>query len=198
MASEAVRTVLSHVWSVIEPSGNRCALIGGAALAVWNYPRATRDIDLLVGIDQSSLESLIDQLLRSGCRPKNSPYVVSIDKLRFIQFLYTPVGEFYDIQFDLWVADSELQQSALARRVRRTLPGINLPIDVIQADDLILFKLAAGRIIDRADAAMLLRENRGSLDFDYVRCWVAKLDLDAEFGQIWEEAFPGEPLPHEG
>src|SRR3989304_6119380 len=46
MAGEVVRAVLNHVWSTLEPLGHDCALIGGVALAAWNYPRATRDVDL--------------------------------------------------------------------------------------------------------------------------------------------------------
>ena len=46
------------------------------------------------------------------------------------------------------------------------------PIDVLNGDDLIMFKLLAGRMIDRADAAMLLRENREAIDFGYLLSWV--------------------------
>ena len=84
--------------------------------------------------------------------------------------LYTPPGEFYDVQFDLLLAESELQKSAIERRVQRDVPGISRPVDVLHCDDLILFKLIAGRMIDLADAAMLLRENRGAIDAcDYSR-----------------------------
>jgi hypothetical protein len=66
---------------------------------------------------------------------------------------------------------------------------------VLHCDDLILFKLVAGRVIDRADAAMLLRENREAIDFDYFLSWVARLDLTREFAVSWREAYPDEVLP---
>jgi hypothetical protein len=47
-------------------------------------------------------------------------------------------------------------------------------------------------MINRADAAMLLRENRDAIDLSYLRDWAARLALDQEFEQIWQEAFPGE------
>jgi len=37
------------------------------------------------------------------------------------------------------------------------LPGLDIPIAILNCEDVILHKLIAGRIIDRADAAMLLR-----------------------------------------
>jgi hypothetical protein len=109
--------------------------------------------------------------------------------------MYNPPGEFYDVQFDLLLAESDLQKSAIDRRVERTVPGISRPIDVLNCDDLILFRLVAGRIIDRADAAMLLRENRDAIDFEYLLSWTARLGLAAEFAEIWREAWPSEQAP---
>jgi hypothetical protein len=60
---------------------------------------------------------------------------------------------------------------------------------------LILHKLLAGRIIDRADAAALLRINRRSLDLDYLTAWTARLSLARELAEVWGEALPNEPLP---
>ncbi len=53
----------------------------------------------------------------------------------------------------------------------------------------------AGRLIDRADAAALLRLNRASLDLPYLLKWVARLNLGVEWAEIWSEAFPGESVP---
>ncbi|NUQ64779.1 MAG: hypothetical protein HUU20_20140 [Pirellulales bacterium] len=113
----------------------------------------------------------------------------------FLQVLYTPPGEFYDVQVDLLLAESELQKSAIARRVQRDVPGVNWPVDVVRCDDLILLKLLAGRIIDRADAAMLLRENRDAIQFEYLHDWVARLDLTVELSEVWQEAYPDEEPP---
>jgi hypothetical protein len=195
MAAEVVRAVLDHVWSALEPLGHPCALMGGLALAAWNHPRATRDVDILIGIESANIDAVLDSLLTAKCRPKSDPPLKKVGKLHFAQFLYTPPGEFYDVQFDLWLADSELHKSGIARRVRRDIPGVTRPIDVLNCEDLILFKLVAGRIIDRADAAMLLRENREVIDFAYLRGWVSQLQLTRVFTEIWGEAFPSESPP---
>jgi hypothetical protein len=169
--------------------------MGGLSLAAWNHIRATRDVDLLIAMDRSAVDLVLNVLFSQGCRPKKSPPIVVVGEHHFVQLLYTPPGEFYDVQFDLLLAESELQKSALARRVARDVPGVNRPVDVLHCDDLILFKLVAGRLIDRADAAMLLRENRDATDFDYLSHWVARLDLTEEFAEIWAEAFPNEAMP---
>jgi len=78
------------------------------------------------------------------------------------------------------------------------LPGVEGVVHVLNCDDLVLFKLLAGRMIDRADAAMVLRENRDAMDFDYLGSWVGRLGLEHDFEQVWHDAFPGEGLPGAG
>ena len=139
---------------------------------------ATRDVDILIAVDRSAVDPILDVLRSHGCRSKKSTPIIAVGEHHFVQLLYTPPGEFYDVQFDLLLAESELQHSAMAPH----------------CDDLILFKLLACRLIDRADAAMLLRENRDAIDFSYLLSWVARLDLSMQFAEIWEEAYPGEDL----
>jgi len=169
--------------------------MGGLALAAWNHVRATRDVDVLIAADQSAIDSVVAVLGSHGFRPKRSPPMIAVGQHTFIQFLYTPPDQFYDVQLDLLLAESELQRSAITRRVRCDIPQISQPIEVLRCDDLILFKLVAGRLIDRADAAMLIRENRDVIDFNYLASWLHRLDLMSDFSEIWREAFPDESPP---
>ena len=60
---------------------------------------------------------------------------------------------------------------------------------------MIVIKLLAGRIIDRADAAMLLRENRDEIDFQRLHKAVRSLGLTTDYDAVWRDAFPDEPMP---
>lgn len=195
MASKVVLEILSKATQALDPLNIPCALFGGLALAVWSYPRATRDVDLLIGIDRSGIEPVIEALRAIGCRLKGDTKLNRVGDHCFVHLLYTPIDEFYDVQFDLLLAETDIEKSAIARSVVRTIPGIERPIRVLNCDDLILFKLASGRVIDFADASMLLRENRDQLDWPYFMRWNDKLNLSREFQQVWCEAFPGEDAP---
>jgi Nucleotidyl transferase AbiEii toxin, Type IV TA system len=195
MAGEAVRAVLDHVWKSLEPLGCPRALTGGLALAVWNHPRSTRDIDLLVAVPRDEIDRLVKVLEAAGCRPKHAPALRKLGDLRLAQFLYSPPGECYDVQFDLLLAETPLEKSALGRRIKCSVPGVSVPIDVLKCEDLILLKLASGRLIDHADAASLMRENRDTIDFQYLRSWAERLRLMGEVTKVWNEARPGESLP---
>jgi hypothetical protein len=190
VASDAILSTLEHVLRVLTPLGHPVAVMGGVSLAAWRHIRATHDVDLLIAVDLSEIDAVVSALCANGCRPKRSTPILVVGQHHFLQLLYTPPDEFYDVQFDLLLAENELQKSAIARRVKREVSGIAEPIEVLSVEDLILFKLVAGRMIDRADAAMLLRENRDAIDFKYLDGWVSKLDLGSDYATIWSEAFP--------
>lgn len=189
MSTEVVLKTLEHVWKHLEPLRLPMAVMGGLALSMWRYPRATRDVDLLVNVDASSVDAVLKVLQDGGVRLKRHPPVVQLGSFRLTQLLYEPPGTFMEAQVDLLLADSEYPKQALARRVPARLPGLDLALYVLSCEDVILHKLLSGRIIDRIDAATVLRLNRASLDFGYLQGWVERLALNAEWSEIWREAF---------
>jgi hypothetical protein len=194
VASEAARSVLNQVSQALAPLDVPFSLIGGLALAVWSYPRSTRDVDLLIGVNHANAQPAIEALMAIGCRPKRLPPLSRVGEHSFVHLLFTPPDEFYDVQFDLLLTETEHEQAALSNSVLREVPGVDAPIRVIDCADLILFKLVSARIIDRADAAMLLRENREAIDLEYLRGWATKLGVERELAEICSEAFPGESV----
>jgi hypothetical protein len=195
MPANVLIATLAHVWRTLEPLQHPMALMGGMAVAAWGYLRATRDVDLLLKIESADLERLLDRLRAAGLRPKQQPPVLALGPLRLLQLLYTPPGEFVDVQIDLLLAESAYHREALARRVAIEVPGVEGALSILSCEDLILHKLLAGRILDRADVAALLRQNRAALDLAYLLRWTHQLALTLELSEAWEQAFPGVPLP---
>jgi hypothetical protein len=111
MASESVRAVLNRVWSALQPSEYPCALMGGIALAAWNHPRATRDVDFLIGVDSAHLDSLVDRLREFSCRPKREPPIVAVGELHFAQFLYRN-----------WIVSQTPEEESVAQPMRIPVP----------------------------------------------------------------------------
>jgi len=195
LAADAVLKALKHVWVSLEPVNKPMAVMGGLALAAWRHVRATRDVDLLIGVSEEDLEPLFSTLTSAGLRPKHQPPLISVGSLQILQLLYEPAGAFLDLQVDLLLAQSEYHRQALARRVPTRLSALDLDLYVLACEDLILHKLLAGRLLDLADAAMLVRANRAYLDLEYLLGWTRTLSLGADLAQAWEEAFPGEAMP---
>jgi predicted nucleotidyltransferase len=131
-------------------SGVEAVLVGGYAVAYHGRPRATKDIDLVLGGDDANLERAADALARFGAPPvvvegvrKQAPNDVvylgqpplRVDFLRSVDGV-DPVGLF-------------------ARAVSTSVDGV--PIRVIALPDLITNKRAVGRPQDLTDAEFLER-----------------------------------------
>lgn len=197
MTSEPVLVALRHAWSALERFHAPMAILGGIAVAAWGHARFTKDVDILLAIDGDQVDDLIESLLKSGMRTMREPPLITIGDVDLVQLLYEPPDTFLDLRIDLLFARSEFHLQALNRRVSLRLPGLDQEVAVLACEDIIVLKLLAGRVIDRADAAALLRENRDAIDTDHLMKWTKQLGLHIEITEIWDEAFPGERPPAE-
>ncbi|MBM4070169.1 MAG: hypothetical protein FJ271_14630 [Planctomycetes bacterium] len=195
MAAEVVLKTLEHVWNVLSQLPVRKALMGGLAVAFWKHLRLTQDVDILIAVDDSALADLVARLQAADMRGKRSSPVLHFGPQKIIQVLYQPPGSFLDIQVDLLVAPDDYARNALTRAQPAVLPGVAEPIDVLTCEDLVIHKLIAGRILDQADAAALLRINSKDLDFAYLKDWIDRLGLRKEWEDVVGEAFPSERPP---
>lgn len=164
-------------------------------MAAWECVCSTQDVDLLIGLEATEPDLVLRALQEAGLRPKRQPALVSVGPSRFMQLVYEPPGTFTDLPVDLLLAESEYQRQALSRRTPVRLEGMDRDLFVVSCEDLILLKLLAGRIRDKADVAALLEANRSDLDFGYLGDWVPRLAVVSEWEEAWQGAFPGEPLP---
>lgn len=188
---DAVRQILAALQSLGVPA----ALMGGLASALWGHVRATRDVDLLIAIGSEGPEALVEALAAHGMVLKCQPPVMRLGDLRLIQLLCEPPGGHLAVQVDLLFADTDYHREALRRRLPAQMAELSL--SVLTCEDLILHKLLAGRIIDRADVVALLQTNRRSLDLGYLRRWSEVIHRSTELSEAWSDAFPGETLPPE-
>jgi hypothetical protein len=197
MTGKQVLNVLMHVWSLLSEAAVPAAVMGGIAVTAWRRIRATHDVDLLVSLDDSRFGEVFRILDKAGVHRKHVAPFIAVGDTRFIQFLYDLPDLEIDVRIDLLLADSPFERQALRRAVEPP-SALGRGIRVLACEDLILFKLLAGRMIDRADAAYLLRVNRDDLDLGHLNQWAKSLSLEGELKDIWKEAFPDEPLPTPG
>ncbi|MGD0654193.1 MAG: DUF6036 family nucleotidyltransferase [Thermoguttaceae bacterium] len=195
MAAELLIKALQAIWNALRSMNIPAAVMGGLAMSLWKYPRATRDVDLLIGMETRQLDKILPQLQALGIRPKHSPPIMPLGQLNIIQMLYEPPEAFMEVQIDLLLAETDYLRTALERRIPTRLPDVSIETAVLTCEDLILHKLLAGRLIDRADIAALLKLNLASLDRHYLAHWANQLQLVAEIASVWKEILPDEPLP---
>ena len=198
MLPDALVKTLRHTWDALEPLGLPMAIFGGIAMGPWNRIRATRDADILISIGSTDPQRILDMLQAAGIICKRADPIISLGDCRLIQAWYDAPDELIEIRVDLLLADDVFLREVIDRRRSVKFPYFDREMNVVAADDLILMKLAAGRIIDRADAASLIRENRDTLDIPRMIQWAKRKKFLDELAFVWDEAFPGEALPGAG
>lgn len=126
------------------------AVVGGYAYAFHVQPRATKDLDLLLGAGADNLEKASRALARYGAPAE---VVRAVKELREDQIAY--LGQ-PPLRIDLMRAiDGVATADALERAATATWEG--LQVRIIGLDDLIDNKRAAGRPQDLADLQKLQR-----------------------------------------
>jgi hypothetical protein len=198
MPGEGVVATLRAGWDALARVDAPKAVIGGLALTAWRHARYTRDADVLVAIEESRFDELLAALAAAGFRPRHSPPLRVIDGQAIAQFTFQPAEALMPFQFDVLLVASGFQREAVQRAVPWPLAGPGGDVLVVRPDDLVVIKLQAGRIIDRADAAMVLRENRDEIDFQRLHQEIVQHKLAVDYREIWREAFPTEPVPEIG
>jgi hypothetical protein len=197
MAGRVLLEVLRHVWAALAGLPYPSALMGGLALGFWERYRSTQDVDVLIGVGADQLDEVLQDLERAGIHCKRQPPILDLGDVRIVQLHYQPPSVFVQVRIDLLLGESDFHRQALARRIPARLEGMDTDVFTLSCEDLIVFKLIANRIIDRADAAALLRIQRAKLDLAYLSQWIDRRAVGPQFAEIWREAFPDEPLPAE-
>lgn len=170
--------VFSRVIQGLEAQHIPYMVVGGLAAAYHGVPRATFDIDLVIGIEPRSIRPLV-RLLRS----------LRFDIHLSDAMLLFKIGNQIQtinknrVRLDLWLIRSEYDREALSRRQRVMLwPG--QPAWVVRAEDTILSKLIAGRTKDFEDIIGVLDEQKDRLDWTYINSWAKRLNMSEALQRV--------------
>lgn len=166
---------IEEVIATIDELDTPFALIGGLALAAYQVPRGTQDVDLLM--DAGAANRIDAALARLGY----SCIHRSADAANYVRG---------DERLDLLFASRPAARRLLADAVKRTTAFG--PLRVISAEGLIGFKLQGlvndpRRTQDLADIRALLRANRDTLDIDEVRQYFRLFDREALLDELLNE-----------
>jgi len=134
------------------------ALVGGVALAVHGYLRATTDIDML--IDGSMLSEARRALESIGLLQAQNA-VMKFKRVDILRALSPELGEL--VVVDVLIVN-DLGSDVVAHARASDIHGVSVP--VASADDIVLLKLLRDSVRDRADIEELAALQ--PLDRDYL------------------------------
>lgn len=123
----------------------RYLVVGGVAVVLHGYGRATLDLDLAINLDAENVERALRVLARRGFRPCQP-----VPRKTSSSFRRNPPFEI-DIVVDLPFPFEDAYQRAM------TVPISESIISVAAIDDIIVMKRLAGRAQDARDIEVLLQ-----------------------------------------
>jgi hypothetical protein len=140
----------------------RYLVIGGIAVNIHGYPRATGDLDIMLSFGENNIREFIDLIKGLGFIPRIPVKLEELSDNKKIEAwkkeknmkvfsVYNPLNELEHI--DIMVEDYIDFEQAFKNRVIVTAKGIE--ISVISIDDLIELKKIAGRKRDEIDISAL-------------------------------------------
>ncbi len=184
-----VEELLCDLVGLLEELDEPYAVMGGWAVRAHGLPRPTYDVDLTVAMDREKLPAFFARIDALGYDVGDQYRGGWLDSVADMPlFKATTFVEGRTLVADIFVAENEFQQSIIARRLRGSIDG--LPTWLVTAEDLILMKLVADRIRDRADVQDIMAMNL-QLDDAYLDHWAEKLGIADKLAAARKE-FRGE------
>ena len=156
------------------------AVIGGVAASFLGRPRATRDIDALVVLDQIQWTRFLDTSQAYGFRPRISDALAFAVQARVLLVRHEPSGIDVDVTFGALIFEQETVQ----RATLTDIAGIRVPLAT--PEDLVIMKAVAHRPRDLADIESILAA-RPALDLERVRRWVREFATVLQMPQLIDD-----------
>jgi len=155
-------------------------LIGGMAVAWWIPERLTRDVDIVVPAWKRHASRIKAALVASGAR-------VTALEMRWLFEQRFVLLQTSGPRLDVHISRTAHDRAAIAQAAQGEYGDRRVP--VATPEDLILYKLKAWRLQDRADIDRLLRVLK-DIRRSYVESWLDTLSTEtgADLRARWAEA----------
>lgn len=177
MAANEFDAFCRQAFEFLEHRNVRYLVIGGLAVVVVGEPRTTADADAIVFVSPAEAESLIREAAAAGFDLREDVERERLSRtgtMRFRRGLF---------QLDLITASLAFEERARERATRHELFGVSLPFP--SPEDLILFKILAGRDKDLLDATGIASRHRDRLDVPYLETTLREICEAAEDASLW-------------
>ncbi len=136
--------------SLAQREGVPATVIGGVAASLLGRPRMTKDIDLLVHIDEQNWGSFLHAAKRAGFVPRVSDPLTFAQQSRVLLLRHSATG----IDIDLTFSATSFEDEVIRRSSIANLLDISIPLPT--PEDLIVLKWLAHRDQDLLDVQGIL------------------------------------------
>lgn len=156
------------------------ATIGGVGVSLIAGARATQDVDAVLWLDTSELESFVQSGTLHGFIGRISDAAEFARRNRVLLLQHQPTG----INVDLSCGELPFEEEMIARAKELVIGSVR--IKVASPEDLIITKAVAHRPRDIADIEAILNIQT-NLDFERIRFWVSQFAEALEMPELMED-----------
>lgn len=178
-----LRERLVTVCEFLEQQRINYMIVGGLAVGIWVAPRATSDLDFVVGLDEQRLPGLVEAAEHAGFVIFD-PKPVRFQRMMLFRMFLKEEQDL--LLIDCLLAGDDYTKQALSRAVEITVAG--RPVMVCAPEDLLLLKLLAARGHDLLDAEHVVRIQHQRLDRNYLSTWAERLGVLEPLKQVMTTA----------
>ncbi len=140
-------------------------IIGGQAVLLYGEPRFTRDIDITLGIDIDELQKMKQLIQQLSLKPLVQNLDEFVAKTRALPVLEENTGLRVDFVFSFIAFERQAINRATKIKIGNHI------VKYASVEDLIVYKVVAGRPVDLDDVKNVIRKNP-DLDEAYVKQWL--------------------------
>jgi len=182
--------LLGHLVAVLESAGIEYMLTGSVVSSLHGEPRATHDIDVVVVIEQGSVETFTSSFLFPAFYLDVQSAVSAIAEKGMFNVIDTREG----VKIDFWMlTDEPFDRTRFSRKRKKSLFGKE--VYVASPEDTIISKLRwvslfGGSEKHFTDAVRVYEVQSGNLDTRYIEKWVRELRLESLWKALVGEAEP--------
>ena len=177
---ESLYKQLLHVCNFLVENQTPYMIIGGIAVSIWTAPRATVDLDFVIGVTEENLPLFIKSATQKGIIVFDSDPMV-FKKIKLCR-MFLEGKEAQLIMLDFILADDPYKIKSLERAI--SLPWEGQDIKVASPEDIILLKLLSGRGQDLVDIENIIKMRQPSLDQKYLQNCAELLSLSDSLNSV--------------
>ena len=180
--------LIRQVIQTLEDAGIEYMVTGSVASSLQGEPRSTHDIDLVVALQRSTIQKLIDAFPPPDFCASEASTLDAIETGGMFNIIDTNEGD----KIDFWtLTDEPFDRSRFSRKYVEDVMGFS--IQVSSPEDTILAKLkwsqlSGGSEKQFADALRVYEIQYGKLDLDYLADWAKTLDVESTLKRLQNAA----------
>ena len=182
--------LLRRVVEVLDAVRIGYLVTGSLASGLQGEARATHDIDLVVALEESGIENLLQAFSEPDYYLSREAILDAIQQKSMFNLLSLRDGD----KVDFWLlTDEPFDRSRFSRRYVEEYDGMRLQVS--SPEDTILAKLrwaklAGGSEKQFTDALRVYEVQAANLDLNYLNSWAGLLDIEADWQRLQAEAEP--------